>query len=151
LISDAIVLVLILPLLLLTLRRLSRIDNAANGENLIARIVLDDEGESVVGFHLIALTVLVLLVVLVIVLVLLLLILLLALLLLSLHLFLNASLVAGVGRADALCAHLDRSLVNQFVQMGLFALLLLQLLLDAGDAGEVGRVAVESVLNALLL
>lgn len=148
-------------LTLLALGLLAAIDDSADQHDLIAWVVLDGEGEGAVGLDLSFGTLAVLLAVLLTVfltvsvflaiffLIVLLVLMLVLLLVLFLGLFDLILLGTSVGRADALFVDLDGSLVDQFVQVQVLLLLLLLLLL-AANAGEVGLVAIESVLDALL-
>lgn len=134
----------------LSLRLLATVDDAADQHDLVARVVLDGEGESVVGLDLSlrALSQLALLTVLVLVVLFGLVPVLLLLRFGLLDLFLNALLGVWVGRANALFVDLDGSLMDQLIQMELLLLLLLLLLI--ADARKVGLVAVEGILDALL-
>lgn len=128
---------------LLALGLLAAIDHATDQDDLVAWVVLDGESEGVVGLDLSIGTLAVLLTVLLVVI-----LLLLVLLLGFLDLLLDAGLGTGVGRADTLLGHLDGGLMDQLVQVQLLLLLLFLLLL--ANAGEVGLVAVEGVLDTLL-
>lgn len=155
----------VLVLLVLLVGLLTTIDDTSNQNDLVAWVVLDGEGESAVGLDLVlslldlvltelVLTILVVLVVVlavhVILVVLSLLLVLLGQLLLDLFLDVLIGLTLVVGRSDALFGDLDGGLVDELVQVDLFARLLLLLLLVV-DVGEVSLVVVESVLDTLLL